>query len=155
MHALPQYWKETIKCFARSLNNLYIQDQNLIKCNTIYNLEKLNSMELYHLQLLLIYDKPTCQDYHEKKFDEYDFNWKLIYKIPHIATYETKIRIFNISYFNKKLFHFGLIFQSKCSFCELYDETQQDPFDECTYAQNRHRIMFFAKKFIFSTGLRS
>ena len=43
IHALPQHWKETIKQFAGNLNNLYIQNHHLIKCNTIYNLEKLNS----------------------------------------------------------------------------------------------------------------
>ena len=107
----------------------------------IHNLEKPNSRELYHMQLLLKSDKPTRQDYHEKEFDEYDFNWKLIYRIPRIATYETKIRIFqykvlnNVLYLNKKLFHFGIISQSKCSLCELYDETQQHLFYDCTYAQ--------------------
>ena len=55
---------KTIKHFAGNLNNLYIQDHHLIKCNTIYNLEK-----PYHIQLLLKYDELTCQDYHEKKFD--------------------------------------------------------------------------------------
>ena len=88
------------------------------------------------------YDKPTCQGYHEKKFDEHDFNWKLIYRIPRIATFETKIRVFqykllnNVLYLNKKLFHFGIISQSNCFFCELYDETPQHLFYECTYAQN-------------------
>ena len=89
---LPQHWKETIKQFAGNSNNLYIQDHHLIKCNTIYNLEKLNSKELCHMQLLLKYDKPMCQSYHEKNFD-YDFNRKLIYRIPCTATLETKIRI--------------------------------------------------------------
>ena len=36
----------------------------------------------------------------------------------------------------KKLFQFGIISQSKCSFCELYDETPHHIFYECTYAQN-------------------
>ena len=60
------------------------------------------------MQLLLKYEKPTCCNYHEKKFDEYYSNWKLIYKITRIATYETKIRIFqykllnNVPYLNKK-----------------------------------------------------
>ena len=75
IHALPQHWKETIKEFAGNLENLYIQDHHLIKCNSIYNSEKLNSKELYHMQLCLRYDKPTCQSYHEKNFDDYDFNW--------------------------------------------------------------------------------
>ena len=86
IHALPQHWKETMKHFAGNLNNLY---HHLIKCNTIYNLEILNSKELYHLQLLLKYDKPACQGYHKEKFDEHDFNWKLIYRIPRIATFSS------------------------------------------------------------------
>ena len=57
--ALPQHWKETMKQYAGNLNNLYIQDYHLIKCNTTYNLEKLNYKELYHMQLLLKYDKPV------------------------------------------------------------------------------------------------
>ena len=92
--------------------------------------------------LILKYDKPTCQGYHEKNFDDYVFNWKLIYRIPRIATFETKIRIFqykllnNVLYLNKKLFHFGITSQSKCSFCKLYDETSHHIFYECVYAQN-------------------
>ena len=110
IHALPQHWKETIKQFAGNLNNLYIQDHHLIKCNAIYNLEKFNSKELYHMQLCLKYDKPSCQSYNEKNFDNYDFNWKLVCRIARVATLETKIRIFqyklliNVLYLNKKLF---------------------------------------------------
>ena len=55
------------------------------------------------MQLLLKYDKPACQDYHEKMFDEYDISWKLIYGIPRIATYETKIRIFQYKLLNNVL----------------------------------------------------
>ena len=75
IHALRQHWKETIKQFAGNLNNFYIQDHHLIKCNTIYNLEKLyHSKELYHMQLCLKYDKLTWQSYYEKNFDDYDFS---------------------------------------------------------------------------------
>ena len=61
----------------------------------------------------------------------YVFNWKLIFRIPRIATSETKIRILqykllnNVLYFNKKLLHFGIISQSNCSFCKLYGEAAQ------------------------------
>ena len=84
----------------------------------IYSIEKVNSRELYHMQLLLRYDEPTCQDYHKKTFDGYNFNWKLRYRIPCIATYETKTLIFqynllnNVLYPYKKLFHLGIISQS-------------------------------------------
>ena len=139
IYALPQRRKESINNFARNLNNLYIQDHHLIKCNTIYSLEKLNTKELYHMQLLLKYVKAICQIYHKRKFDGYNFNWKLICKLPRLATFDAKIRIFqyillnNILYLNKKLFHFGIISQSKCSVCNLYDETPQDLFYECIY----------------------
>ena len=92
------------------------------------------------MQLCLKYDKPTCQSHHKKKFDDYDFNWKLIYRIPRNATLETKIRILqynllnNVLYLNKNLFQFGIISQSKCSFCEVYDETPHHVFYECTHA---------------------
>ena len=38
---------------------------------------------------------------HEKNFDDYDFNWELMCKIPRIATLETKICIFQ--YFSLSL----------------------------------------------------
>ena len=71
------------------------------------------------MQFCLKYDKPACQSYHKKNFDDYDLNWKLIYRIANIATLETKTRIFqykllsNVLYLNQKLFQFGIISQSK------------------------------------------
>ena len=55
IHALSQHWKESINNFAGNLNELYIQDHHLIKCNTIYSLEKPKTKELYDMQLLLKY----------------------------------------------------------------------------------------------------
>ena len=92
------------------------------------------------MQLCLKYNKATCQSCHEKKFYNYDFNWKLIYRLPRIATLETKIRIFhykllnNVIYINKKLFQYDIISQSKCSFCEVYDEILHHIVYECKYA---------------------
>ena len=154
IHALPQQCKESINNFAGNLNNLYIQHHHLIKCNTIYSLEKLSTKQLYHMQLLLKYVKPKCQNYQERKFDGCNFNGKLIYKLPRIATYDAKIRIFqykllkNVLYLNKKLFHFGIISQPKCSICELYDETPQNLFYECIYTQHlrNHFNYTFQKK---------
>ena len=71
-HVIPQLWKDNIKNFA-------------IKCYKVLNLEKLSSKELYKIQLPLKYEKPICQVYHEKKFGNYNFNWKIIYGITRIA----------------------------------------------------------------------
>ena len=59
------------------------------------------------MQLLLKYDKSTCQIYCEKNFGKYDFNWKLTYMIPHIAIHETKIRIFQYKGSFKKCIRWG------------------------------------------------
>ena len=48
------------------------------------------------MQLCLKYIKPTCQSYREKNFADYDFNWKLIYRIPRVAILDTKIRAFPV-----------------------------------------------------------
>ena len=108
------------------------------------------------MQWLLKYDKPTCQGCHEKKFVEYDFNWKLIHRIPRIATFKTNVSIFqykllnNLVYFNKNLFHFGVISQSNCSFCRLYDETLEHPFYKCTKFMEPTLIISFRKSYITS-----
>ena len=94
------------------------------------------------MQLLLKYVKPTYQNYHKRKLDGYNFTWKLTYKLPRIATYYAKIRIFqykllnNVPYVNKNLFHFGLILQPKCSTCNLCNETPQHRFYECIYIKH-------------------
>ena len=62
IHAVPQHWKESINNFAGNLNNLCIQDHHLINCSTIYSLEKLNTKELYHMQLLLKYVKTNMRE---------------------------------------------------------------------------------------------
>ena len=112
------------------------------------------------MQFCLKYDKPTCQSYHKKNFDDYDLNWKLIYRITNIATLETKTRIFqykllsNVLYLNQKLFQFGIISQSKWSFCELCDETPRHISYECTYAQNLcSRLQLYISEFGFTDVL--
>ena len=49
------------------------------------------------MQFLLKYNKPTFQNNNEKKFDQYDFNWKSIYRIPCIATLKQKFVFSSVS----------------------------------------------------------
>ena len=60
----------------------------------------------------------------------------MIYRIPRIATLEIKIRILQYQLLNNVLYLYKKLFQSKCSFYELYDETPHHVFYECTYAEN-------------------
>ena len=99
------------------------------------------------MQLLLKYDKPTCQSYHKKNFDDYDFNWELIYRILRIATLET-LRIFqykllnNVLYLSKKLFQFFI-----SALFELYDGLSSVKFPSLNVRfvsyMMKHRIIFF------------
>ena len=66
-HALPNEWKEAISMPDGSLENLFVQDHHLIKKNQILCLTKLNSNELYKIQMIIKYKKLMSQSYFEKK----------------------------------------------------------------------------------------
>ena len=55
-------------------------------------------------------------------FDNYNSDWKMIYGIHRIATYDKKVRIFRYKLFNN-VFYLKVISCSKCSFCDTHDET--------------------------------
>ena len=59
IHALPREWKEPISMHDGSLENLLIQDRYLIKKNQILFPTKLKSDELYKIQVIIKYKKPT------------------------------------------------------------------------------------------------
>ena len=93
-------------------------------------------------QFPLKYKKPAHQTYLEKKFDNYKSAWKIIYDIPRIVTYDAKVRILqyklpnNVLYLSQKLNQLGIDACSKCSFCDISDETPLHLFYECVCAQN-------------------
>ena len=62
-HAIPRAWKKIFLECGNNISNLIINEHHLIKERQIYCLEKLNSRELYNMQLILIAEKPTAQKY--------------------------------------------------------------------------------------------
>ena len=60
IHSIPQKWKNTIKNFRISENLLFL-NHHLIKCNILLSQEKLNSKELYLIQLTRDFCKTTSQ----------------------------------------------------------------------------------------------
>ena len=50
-HAIPKNWKDIIKDDNGNSKNLVFYDNHLSKGGLIYGLNKLNSKELYHLQI--------------------------------------------------------------------------------------------------------
>ena len=54
--------------FGDNVSDLIINEHHLIKKHQIYCLEKLNSRELYNMQLILNVEKSTAQTYFKKNF---------------------------------------------------------------------------------------
>ena len=92
--------------------NLCMFDHHLLKGN-LYCLNKLESRELYQIQISEKNEKPTSQLYYDRYFNKFDFGSKLINLLPPMVTVETKLRVFqykilnNILFVNKILFKFS------------------------------------------------
>ena len=63
IHEIPRPWKEMFLEYGNNTNDLIIKKHHLIKKHQVYCLEKLNSRELYNMQLILKVEKPTAQTY--------------------------------------------------------------------------------------------
>ena len=138
IHALPREWKEPISVHYGRLENLLIQDHHIIKKNQILCqnqiLTKLNGNELYKIQIIIKYEKPTSQSYFEKIFKNSNLDWKAIYLLPCIATVDTTIRVFQYKLLNNVLFLNKMLY-SLCSFFSLEEETPMHIFYSCNHMQ--------------------
>ena len=65
-----------------NISHLIIKEHHLIKKRQIYCLEKLNSRELYNMQLILNVKTPTAQTYFEEKFQNPELKWKDRHTLP-------------------------------------------------------------------------
>ena len=96
--------------------------------NQVYALSKLNSKELYKIQFLLKYTRPTSQHYFENNVLLANTDWKKIRILPRVLTVGNRIRVFQykplnkISFLKKILFKFGIVSRSFCSFCNSKKE---------------------------------
>ena len=116
-------------------------NDHFIKCNILLSLEKLNSKELYLIQLTRDFCKPTSQIYFEKHFKDCVLDWKYIYILPRIVTSDPYTRYFqykvlnNVLYLNEKIFSFGIFETSQCPFCNQNKETVKHLFCHCFLAK--------------------
>ena len=119
-----------------NIGDLIINEHHLIKKHQIYYLEKLNSRELYNMQLTLNVEKSTAQTYFEKKFQNPELECKAIYTLPKRVTINATLRIFqykllhNILYLNEMLY--GKKVSPLCSFCMEELESPIHLFHSCT-----------------------
>ena len=74
IHSILKKWKNTIKNNRISENLLFL-NHHLIKYSILLSLEKLNSKELYLIQLIRDFSKPTSQICFEKHFNNCVLDW--------------------------------------------------------------------------------
>ena len=116
-------------------------NHHLIKSNILLSLEKLNSKELYLIQLTHDLCTSISQIYFEKHFNDCVLDWKYIYVLPRIVTSDPYTRYFqykvlnNVLYLNEKLFFFDISETSQCSFCNQNNETIEHFFCHCFVAK--------------------
>ena len=119
--------------------NLAILEHHLIKKNQISALEKLHSKNLYIMQIVEGYKKPTSQIYFENVFQKYDFQWNIIYLLPRLVTIDSVMRAFqykilhNVLFLNKQLFFFNKVTSPLSSICNKEDETPTHLFFTCSF----------------------
>ena len=141
VHAIPKSWKESLAFDNGNSNNLFINDHHLLKKHQISCLPKLNSKELYLMQIILEYKKPTSQAYFENIFKNFTFDWNKIYLLPRLVTLDSVLRSFqykilhNVLYLNQKLFLFRMVSSPLCSFCNREEETILHTFYSCTFTK--------------------
>ena len=68
IHALSREWEESVSMHDGSLENFLFQHHHLMKKNQVLCVNKLNSNELYKMQIIIKYKKPTSPSYFEKIF---------------------------------------------------------------------------------------
>ena len=74
IHALPISWKEILRNYTESINNLVIRDHHLIKKYQVLSLNKLNSATLYEILIEANKIKPTSQTYFENLFSNFNLD---------------------------------------------------------------------------------
>ena len=74
-----------------NLINLAIQDYDIIKKHQLLGLNKLDSKELYNIQVLANFFKATSQAYFENVFAGHIFEWHKMYILPRIVTADSRI----------------------------------------------------------------
>ena len=137
IHALPILWKEILRNYTESINNLVIPDHHLIKKYQILSLNKLNSTTLYEILIEVNKIKPTSQTYFENLLSNFNLDCKSNYLLPRRVTLDANLRMFqykllnNGLYLNKMLFRFKKVDSPLCSYCNAEEETPLHLFHSC------------------------
>ena len=100
----------------------------------------MTSKEFYNIMLTKLSTRSTSEKTLQRILNFENINWSKIYKIGGEVTIDTYSRMFNfklnhnILYLNKTLTRMGVLNNSFCSFCNVFDESPVHLFSECHVA---------------------
>ena len=148
VYAIPSKWKTSLLQDNGNSNNFVLFNHHLIKNTQICSLEKLNSKEMYNIQILHKNCEPTGQIYYKDLLNGSSLEWKEIYLLPRLTTIDNKLRVFqykilhHVLFLNKRLFTLGKTHSTLCSFCNLENETATHIFAICNITLETYGKLF-------------
>ena len=98
VNSMPSKWKNNLKHSDTYSQSRILLDHHLIKFNSLFNTEKLESREPYYIINSSRNNKTTSQIYSEKNFALKELDWRVIYTLPSKVTINTYLSSFNIRY---------------------------------------------------------
>ena len=135
VNAIPKEWKSAIKNSQFSRDICCFQ-QHLNRNDKMVPTGLFSSRFFYDIYIDKISIKPTSENYFNRLFGP-DISWDKIYTLPHLATVDTRTRIFqfkvshNTLFLNARLIHLGFSTTPLCSLCHNFNETPIHFFSEC------------------------
>jgi len=105
--------------------------------NSVVNILQLTSKKVYESLISMKAKEPFAKVKFSELFPDEHLDWKAMYKIPFLATIDTKTRIFRFKILHRILFTDSNVFKVKfvpsplCTFCGIESESPEHIFCEC------------------------
>ena len=134
LHAIPRNWKQRLKNDMDGFDDSHPENLRVI-------FEQPKVSKYFYKQALK--KIATLPDKSQRKWEilcnlDDEFDWNSIDNIPYLCTMDTKSRFFQLKILHRilptniLLSKYGLKDTARCTFCELYNESLDHLFYECT-----------------------
>ena len=103
--------------------------------NSVVDIQQLTSKKVYESLIAMRAKKPSAKVKFSELVPDENLDWKAIYKIPFLATIDSKTRIFLFKIFAQDFAHQFKSFQNEAfaitTFCGIESESPEHIFCEC------------------------
>ena len=154
--SIPGPWKRIIQEDQGVSINKGVYNQHFLRVTRQLTLDRMTSKELYNIMITKLFVRPKSEITLQNLLNIQHFNWSKIYNLTGEITIDTYSRMFNfklnhnILYLNKSLTRMGILNNSLCSFCNIYEETPLHIFYECNVTVQMWRDLQFHYKNIIN-----